>query len=35
MSQKDAQFFIRLAKIKNNRLLSRVQMIANIFHPAT
>ena len=34
MSQKDAQFFIRLAKIKNNRLLSRVQMIANIFHPA-
>ena len=34
MSQKDQQFFIRLAKIKNNRLLSRVQMIANIFHPA-
>ena len=34
MSQKDNQFFIRLAKIKNNRLLSRVQMIANIFHPA-
>ena len=34
MSQKDGQFYIRLAKIKNNRLLSRVQMIANIFHPA-